>query len=96
VAGVQALVNIEKVRNKKDDCVYLIDFGNVMDYDNIMKKLLIEHEDPLKIPIDGPNKLKLLIEHEDPLEIPIDGPKNELKLREREIRQDRRTISRVL
>ena len=49
--GVQALVNIKKVIAKKDDCVYLIDFGNVMDYKNEMEKLL-EKYDPLQIPND--------------------------------------------
>jgi len=41
--GIQAVVNIEKVKNQEDDCVFLIDFGNVMDYGNNMTRLLIKY-----------------------------------------------------
>lgn len=50
--GVQALVNIEKVIAKRDDCVYLIDFGNVMDYNKEMERLLKIYKNPLDIPND--------------------------------------------
>lgn len=53
--GVQAMVNKEKIYNKDDDCVFLIDFGNVMDYKDIMQSILSKYnENPTDIPTDDP------------------------------------------
>lgn len=51
--GIQALVNPEKVENREPNSIYLIDWGNTLDYGNIMEKLLKKYKDPLSIPFNA-------------------------------------------